>query len=156
MTDEQFMALAIEEAKAAPKCEVPVGAVIVRGSAVIAKGHNLRESTKDATAHAEIVAIRAACEVLSGWNLSGCTLYVTLEPCPMCAGAIRQARISRIVFGAYDPKGGAAGSVCDIFAMPYPGRQTVKGGVLGEPCGELMTRFFAESVREGEKNPCNL
>lgn len=156
MTDEQFMALAIEEAKAAPACEVPVGAVIVRGGVVVAKGHNLRESTKDATAHAEIVAIRSACEALSGWNLTGCTLYVTLEPCPMCAGAIRQAHISRIVFGAYDPKGGAAGSICDIFAMPYPGRQTVKGGVLGESCGELMRRFFSESVREGEKNPCNL
>ncbi|MPM20658.1 tRNA-specific adenosine deaminase [bioreactor metagenome] len=156
MTDEQFMELAIEEAKAAPACEVPVGAVIVREGKVVARGHNLRESTKDATAHAEIVAIRAACEALSGWNLSGCTLYVTLEPCPMCAGAIRQSHISRIVFGAYDPKGGAAGSVCDIFAMPYPGRQTVKGGVLEEPCGELIRRFFAESVRESEKNPCNL
>ncbi|HWP79386.1 MAG TPA: nucleoside deaminase [Candidatus Acidoferrum sp.] len=156
MTDADFMALAVEEAKSAPACEVPVGAVIVREGKVVARGHNLRESTKDATAHAEIIAIRAACEALSGWNLTGCTLYVTLEPCPMCAGAIRQAHISRVVFGAYDPKGGAAGSVCDIFAMPFPGRQAVKGGLLEESCGELLRRFFADSVREGEKIPCNL
>ncbi|HWQ51565.1 MAG TPA: nucleoside deaminase [Terriglobales bacterium] len=156
MTDADYMALAIEEAKAAPLCEVPVGAIIVRDGKVVSRGHNLRESTKDATAHAEIVAIRAACEALLGWNLTGCTLYVTLEPCPMCAGAIRQAHLSRVVFGAYDPKGGAAGSVCDIFAMPFPGRQSVKGGVLAEPCAELMSRFFSDLVREGEKNACNL
>ncbi len=155
MTDEEFMTLAIEEAKSAPEGEVPVGALVVREGRVVARGHNLRESTKDATAHAEIVAIRAACVALSGWNLTGCTLYVTLEPCPMCAGAIRQAHISRVVFGAYDPKGGAAGSVCDIFAMPFPGRQTVKGGVLTQPCGALLHRFFTDTVRESEKNPCN-
>ena len=153
--DTEFMRLAIDVAKAAPQGEVPVGAVIVKDGAVIAAGHNLREQTSDVTAHAEIVAIRNACQKLGGWNLHGCTIYVTLEPCPMCAGAIIQSRIDRIVFGAYDPKGGAAGSVCNLLVMPFAGQRTVKGGVMEDECLAVLHNFFEEYIRSSEKTSCN-
>lgn len=140
---ERFMTLALEQAKsAAEKGEVPVGAVIVKDGAVIASAHNLRETLGDATAHAEVLAIRAACERIGGWRLSDCTLYVTLEPCPMCAGATVNSRIGEIVFGAYDFRAGAAGSIANIPALPLNHRPKVIGGVMREECEELMRKFF--------------
>ncbi len=153
-TDIDFMKLAINAAKNAPTGEVPIGAVIVRDGKVIADGHNLKESTNDPTAHAEIVAIRRAATALGGANLTGCTLYVTLEPCPMCAGALWQAHLDRVVFGAYDAKGGALGSVCNLYAMPFAGTPLLKGGVLADQCGEIITIFFENYIRSAKKS-CN-
>ncbi|MCS7243036.1 MAG: tRNA adenosine(34) deaminase TadA [Candidatus Caldatribacterium sp.] len=144
MRDEFFMHLALEEAKRAfAEDEVPVGACIVRGDAVVALGRNRREKMDDVTAHAEIEAIRKAQRVLGDWRLEGCTLYVTLEPCLMCAGAIIQARIARLVFGAFDPKAGVAGSVLDVF-LPglFPHTVSVTGGVLAEECGAILREYF--------------
>ncbi len=119
MTHEQYMELALQEAeKAAGQGEVPIGAVIVKDGQVIAKAHNMREQWLDATAHAEVIAIREACETLRNWRLSGCTLYVTVEPCPMCAGAMVMSRLGRCVFGAADPEKGCCGSIYDLPADP--------------------------------------
>ena len=143
MTDEIYMSYAIEEArKAAELGEVPIGAVIVRRGEVIARGHNLRESTSDATAHAEVIAIREACRALGGWHLTDCTLYVTLEPCPMCAGATINACIDRAVFGAYDSRDGSMGSLINLPSLPYSRRPQTCGGVLEGRCRELLTEFF--------------
>jgi tRNA(adenine34) deaminase len=144
--DEAFMALAIEEAgQAASHGDVPIGAVIVRDGQVVSAAGNRREADLDPTAHAEVLAIRGAAKAMGGWRLPGTTLYVTLEPCAMCAGAIVLARIPRVVFGAFDPKAGAAGSVLDVLAEPALNhRPEVTGGVLGERCGALLTDFFAE------------
>ena len=139
------MQSAIAEARAATLGgDVPIGAVIVRAGEVIAAAGNRREADLDPTAHAELIAIRAAADVLGGWRLPATTLYVTLEPCAMCAGAIVLARIPRVVFGATDPKAGAAGSVLDVLgeeALNH--RPVVAGGVLGEECGRLLSEFFA-------------
>ncbi|WP_427366543.1 tRNA adenosine(34) deaminase TadA [Candidatus Caldatribacterium saccharofermentans] len=142
--DERFMRLALKEAERAfLEDEVPVGACIVREGVVVALGHNRRERTDDVTAHAEIEAIRKAQRVLGDWRLEGCTLYVTLEPCLMCAGAIIQARIARLVFGARDPKGGVAGSVLNVFVPGlFPHSVSVTGGVCAEECGALLRRYF--------------
>lgn len=149
--DREFMALAVKEAKkAAKRGETPVGAVIVRGGKVIARGRNARERKKNALCHAEISAINKACKRLGGWRLIGCTLYVTLEPCPMCTGAIINSRIERVVFGAYDKKAGSAGSVADIFALPYNHHPEVVGGVSEEECGRVLSDFFA-ALREKKK-----
>jgi tRNA(adenine34) deaminase len=144
--DEAFMALAIEEAgQAASHGDVPIGAVIVHDGQVVSAAGNRREADLDPTAHAEVLAIRGAAKAMGGWRLPGTTLYVTLEPCAMCAGAIVLARIPRVVFGAFDPKAGAAGSVLDVLAEPALNhRPEVTGGVLGERCGALLTDFFAE------------
>lgn len=143
--DLKMMAFAIDEAKkAAALGEVPIGAVITQGNSVIATGHNLRETDKHALAHAEIVALDAACKALGGWRLPDCTLYVTLEPCPMCAGAIINARITRVVFGAYDPKAGSFGSLIDLSKVPYNHTPRLCGGVLEEDCVELLRGFFRE------------
>lgn len=143
MTDHEYMSLAIEEAKkAAAIGEVPVGAVLVRDGKVIASAHNLRESEGDATAHAEVLAIREACERLHGWHLHSTTLYVTLEPCPMCAGAVINARIERVVFGAYDHRAGSFGSLVDLSAFPYNHRPIIEGGVREEECKGLLQDFF--------------
>lgn len=143
--DEAFMARALAEAEAAEReAEVPVGAVVVSGGSVIGRGHNLRETLGDPTGHAEILAIREAARKRASWRLDDCTLYVTLEPCVMCAGAIVQARIERLVFGCPDPKGGAVRSlyeVCDDPRLNH--RVAVTEGVLGERCGSLLKRFFA-------------
>lgn len=143
--DEAFMARALAEAEAAEReAEVPVGAVVVSGGSVIGRGHNLREGLGDPTGHAEILAIREAARKRASWRLDDCTLYVTLEPCVMCAGAIVQARIERLVFGCPDPKGGAVRSlyeVCDDPRLNH--RVAVTEGVLGERCGGLLKRFFA-------------
>lgn len=142
--DIAFMRIAIEEAlKASEHGDVPVGAVVVRGGEVIGRAHNMREMLKSPLAHAELLAIDAAAKVVGDWRLSDATIYVTLEPCPMCAGAIIQARLKRVVFGAYDEKAGAAGSVINLFGLPcFNGIVAVVGGVLSDECSELLKRFF--------------
>ena len=145
MTDFELMGLALEEAgKAAALGEVPVGAVVARHGEVVATAHNTRETEKNALHHAELLAIDAACKALGGWRLWECELFVTLEPCPMCAGACLQTHIGRIVFGAWDAKLGACGSVWDIPRDPHVGLvPEVIGGVREAECGRLMTDFFA-------------
>lgn len=144
--DRVLMREAIAEArKAACAGEAPVGAVIVLEGEIIAQAHNLKESLGDPTAHAEILAIRGAARALGAWRLSGATLYVTLEPCPMCAGAIVQARMDRLVYGAYDAKAGAAGTLLDIPRdMRLNHWVSVTGGVLAEECGAILASFFAD------------
>ena len=122
--------------------EVPVGAVIVRDGEIIATGRNRREKGKNALYHAELEAIDAACRTLGGWRLPRCELYVTLEPCPMCAGAIINSRIEKVYFGAYDPKAGSVASVTELFALPYNHRPETEGGVLEEECAEQLSAFF--------------
>jgi len=143
--DERMMALALKRAREAERHgDVPIGAVIVRDRELLASSGNERELRADPTAHAEILAIRAAAEALGGWRLPGTTLYVTLEPCPMCAGAIVLARIPTVVFGARDPKAGAAGSVLDVLAEPALNhRPEVRGGVREAECAALLTGFFS-------------
>ena len=141
--DIPFMKLALEEAKKAEELgDVPVGAVIVKNGKVIATGHNRREADGNALAHAECLAIEAACRVLGGWRLTDCTLYVTLEPCPMCAGAIVNSRIGRVVYGAKDEVAGGVGSKIQLFSLDF--LHTPKGttGVLEEECRNLLTSFF--------------
>ena len=140
------MRLAIDEAEdAAEAGEVPVGAVIVREGEVIARSGNASVSSSDATAHAELLAIQAASAVMGDQRLTGCTLYVTLEPCAMCAGAIQQARIARLVYGAPDPKTGACGSLIDLFSDSRLNHHTtVRSGVLLQACSSTLSRFFAE------------
>jgi tRNA(adenine34) deaminase len=142
--DEHFMALAIREAeRAVEHGDVPVGAVVVREGEVLALAHNERELRGDPTAHAEVLALREAARVCGHWRLIDCALYVTLEPCAMCAGAIVLARIPRLVFAASDPKAGAAGSVLDVLGEPRLNhRPKVSGGLLGEPASELLRAFF--------------
>jgi len=141
--DEHYMRLALQEAEKAAACgEIPVGAVIVKDDAVIATSHNLRETARDATAHAEILCIREANRKFGGWRLTGCTLYVTLEPCPMCAGAILNARLDRVVFGAYDSRAGSFGSLINLASYPYNHRPDLTGGVLEEEAKALMVTFF--------------
>ncbi|OEH84307.1 tRNA-specific adenosine deaminase [Desulfuribacillus stibiiarsenatis] len=139
-----FMQLAIEEAKkAAAMGEVPIGAVIVRNGEVIATGYNRREIDKNPLAHAEIMAIENASQVLGGWRLLGCTLYVTLEPCPMCAGAIVQSRIPQLVYGAKDPKAGCVGSLMNLLNDPRFNHQTeVIQGIHQDECSQLLKDFF--------------
>lgn len=144
--DEEYMKQAIEQAKrAAVLGEVPIGAVIVKDDEVIASAFNLRESLQRATGHAELLAIEKACEVTGFWRLTDCTLYVTLEPCPMCAGAVVQSRIERVVYGAPDPKGGCAGTLMNLLQEDRFNHQAeVVPGVLAEECGQLLSDFFKE------------
>ena len=146
---EQYMALALELAReAAAAGEVPVGCVVVSPDGeIIGRGRNLREETGDACAHAEVLAIREACEHLGTWRLSGCTLYVTLEPCPMCAGAIINARIPTVVYGAKEPLSGSCGSVINLFEERYGHHPAIYGGVLREDCAGVLSDFF-RTVRE--------
>lgn len=143
--DAWFMRLALREAERALAHEdVPIGAVVVRAGEVLAAAHNERELRADPTAHAEILALREASRVVGSWRLLDCSLYVTLEPCTMCAGAIVLARVSRVVFGATDPKAGAAGSVLDVLSEPRLNhRPEVVSGLLAPACGQLLSRFFA-------------
>lgn len=136
---QQALALA---KKAAALGEIPVGAVLVRGNELIASAHNRRELDQDALAHAEVLCIRQACEKLGSWRLSGCTLYVTLEPCPMCSGAIINSRLDRVVYGARDEKAGCAGSVADLFVMPFNHPPIIRSGILEQECAEVLSRFF--------------
>lgn len=146
MEREDYMALALalaEEAAAAG--EVPVGCVIAdRNGSIIGRGRNRRQTRRDATAHAEMEAIREACRKTGDWRLEGCTMYVTLEPCPMCAGAIINSRIPTLVFGAREALSGSCGSVIDLFSERYGHRPAVYGGVLGDDCAALLTAFFRE------------
>ncbi len=141
--DERFMRRALELAREAYKDEeVPVGAVVVRNSEVVGEGRNRREKGKNALYHAELEAIDNACKALGGWRLWECELYVTLEPCPMCAGAIVNARIPQIYFGAYDKKNGCCGSVANILELPLAFHPEYEGGVLEEECSALLSDFF--------------
>ncbi|MGI5959907.1 MAG: tRNA adenosine(34) deaminase TadA [Massiliimalia sp.] len=156
-TDEYYMRLAMEQAKRAEALdEVPVGAVIVQDGKVIASGYNLRELDKKATAHAELLAIEQACRTLGGWRLPRCVLYVTLEPCPMCAGAIINSRIDRVVFGAYDYKAGSCGSVINLFELPYNHKPELTPGVLGEECAQLLTSFFQKRRQRQKQEKKNM
>lgn len=149
MNDDFYMGLALREAhRAARREEAPIGAVIVREGHVIARACNDRETSKNALGHAELLAIDKACRRLGGWRLPGCTLYVTLEPCPMCAGAIINSRIERVVYGAADPKSGCCGSVTDLFSLPFNHRPAVTGGVRREECAALLTAFFRQLRRK--------
>ena len=151
MDDLYFMDEALKLAQEAfDDGEVPVGCVITRGSEIVGRGRNRREKDKTALSHAEIEAIADACRNLGGWRLWECTLYVTLEPCPMCAGAIINARIPRVVYGGKDVRFGACGSVTDLFSMPFNHRPTVETGLLEEECLALLQEFF-QSLRNKRK-----
>lgn len=143
MTDYELMGAALAEAqKAAALGEVPVGAVIARDGRIIAAAHNTRESEKNATHHAELLAIDQACRVLGGWRLWQCELFVTLEPCPMCAGAILNSRLRRVVYGAADAKAGCCGSVTDLFALPFNHHPVIEKGLRSQEAAALLERFF--------------
>lgn len=145
MEDHAFMELALELAReAAAEGEVPVGCVITLGNRIVGRGRNRREKRRNALCHGELEAIDEACRTLGGWRLWQCTLYVTLEPCPMCAGAILNARIPRVVFGAKDKKAGACGSVCNLFTQGFSHHPEVTSGILEEPCAKVLQDFFRE------------
>ncbi|PLT31954.1 tRNA adenosine(34) deaminase TadA [Bacillus sp. V5-8f] len=150
--DSFFMGKALEEAKQARELdEVPIGAVLEINGEIISRGHNLRETEQNAICHAELLAIKEACEKLGTWRLEEATLYVTLEPCPMCAGAIIQSRIKRVVFGAHDPKAGCAGTFMNLLQDNRFNHQSeVTSGVLGDECGAILTDFF-RGLRERKK-----
>ena len=151
--DERFMRLALAEARAALEHDdVPVGAVLVRGGEVLTRDHNRREELRDPTAHAEVLVLSGGAAERGSWRLDDCTLYVTLEPCAMCAGAIVLARVPRVVYGASDPKAGACGSVLDVAAHPRLNhRADVVGGVLAGECAALLVDFFAARRGAGKK-----
>ena len=151
MTDEEYMreALSLAE-KAFELGEVPVGAVAVWEGKIVGRGMNLRETDKNALRHAEIMAIDEACKNLGGWRLWKCDLYVTLEPCPMCAGAIINSRVKRVIYGASDPKAGSCGSLTNLFEMPYNHKPEVVSGVLEEECSGILKEFFLK-LREKRK-----
>lgn len=140
-------------AEAAREGEVPVGCVVTLGDRVVGRGRNRRETGKSALAHAEIEAIGQACQTLGGWRLWQCTLYVTLEPCPMCAGAILNARIPRIVYGADDPKSGSCASVIRLFDLPYNHKPEIVSGVCGDACSAQLTAFFQDLRRQKKAAP---
>ncbi|MBP5230926.1 MAG: nucleoside deaminase [Clostridia bacterium] len=153
-TDERFMRMAIRKAKEAyRKNEVPIGAVIVKDGVPVAYGRNAREEKKDALLHAEIDAIRKACRKLGAWRLEGCTLYVTMEPCPMCAGAVINSRISRVVYGCSDPKAGVFGSRLDLRDYAFNHYYEVESGVLKDECASLLSGFFAELRTRKNRKP---
>jgi tRNA(adenine34) deaminase len=153
-SDKTYMQMALDLAQKAYRAEeVPVGAVLVKDGEILATGFNQREGLQDPTAHAELLAIRTAAEALGSWRLTDTTLYVTLEPCAMCAGAIIQSRISRLVFGTWDPKAGACGSICDLTAETrFNHRVIVHSGILAEDCRHLLQQFF-QKLREAQPVP---
>ena len=154
MEDLDYMDAALALAReAAAEGEVPVGCVIVCKGQIVGRGRNRRESDKSALAHAEIEAIRQACATLGAWRLWECTLYVTLEPCPMCAGAIVNARIPRVVYGASDSKCGACGSVCDLFSMAFNHHPQVEKGIREDACAQLLKAFFQDLRIELQQRP---
>ena len=151
MNERDYMNLALEEAKkAAKEGEVPVGAVIVKDGEIIASTRNNREATGDATGHAELLAIREACNELGGWHLDKCELYVTLEPCPMCMGAIINSRLGKVIFGAKDAKAGACGSVLNMCAYPLNHKPAVESGFMKDECAKVLSDFF-EKKRKTDK-----
>lgn len=138
-----YMRLALEEARHAHALgEAPVGCLIVRDSTIVGRGHNTRETEHTALGHAELAAIQEACRTLNSWRLEGCRLYVTLEPCPMCMGAILNARIEQVIFGAYDLKAGCCGSLIDFNQLGFNHRAEILGGICERECGELLSEFF--------------
>lgn len=148
MTDQELMQAALEEARLAFEAgEVPVGAVIAKDGEIIARAHNLRETGKNALYHAELMAIDQACQALGGWRLWQCELFVTLEPCPMCSGAIINSRLRRIVYAASDPKAGCCGSLTDLFALPFNHHPIIEHGLMEEEAQQLLQAFFA-SLRQ--------
>ena len=150
--DQKYMSLAIEQAKIAESMnEVPVGAIIVYNDKIISSGYNKREKLNNSLCHAEIEAINGACEYLNRWRLIDCHLYVTLEPCAMCAGAIINARISRVIYGASDPKSGSCGSVINLFDLPYNHKPEIVCGVMPEECSNILKQFFF-NLRKYRKN----
>lgn len=150
--ERKYMLRAMELARAAgEKGEIPIGAVIVKSGEIIAEGQNCRERKNDATSHAEIEAIRMAGERTGDWRLDGCTLYVTLEPCPMCTGAIINSRISTVVFGAYDLRAGCMDSVIDLCNYPFESRPEIYGGIYEDECAEILSDFF-KAVRNEKQN----
>ncbi len=143
MMNKKFMKEALKEATLAfQKGEVPVGAVIVKNGEIIARGHNLREQKQNALSHAEIECINSACKKLGTWRLEGCELYVTLEPCPMCTGAIINSRIARVVFGAFDLKAGSMDSVINLCDYPFNHKPEIYGGIMEDDCKEVLENFF--------------
>ncbi|MBO5318725.1 MAG: tRNA adenosine(34) deaminase TadA [Ruminococcus sp.] len=151
---DEYMNRALELAKeAADEGEVPVGAVIVQRKTgrIVGEGRNMRENAKNALAHAEIMAIDMACRTLGGWRLPDCAMYVTLEPCPMCCGAIINSRIDQVIFGAYDLKSGSAASVQKMFDLPYNYRPELIGGVMEQECADLLSEFFRKLRERGKK-----
>lgn len=141
--DSYYMKLALEEtANALERNEVPIGCVIVKDDVIIGRGYNTRETAKTALGHAELMAIDEACNTLGGWRLFGCTLYVTLEPCPMCMGAIINSRIDNVVFGAYDKKAGCCGSIIHLAECGFNHRPKITGGVMEEECSQVISDFF--------------
>ncbi|MGD9901076.1 MAG: tRNA adenosine(34) deaminase TadA [Spirochaetales bacterium] len=152
--NEEYMKLALYEAtKGLQKDEVPVGTIIVCDGKIISRGHNKREKNKNALLHAEIVAINKACKKLKSWRLENCDIYVTLEPCPMCAGAIINSRIKNVYFGAKDPKSGAFGSVINLAEVKELNHKpNLVGGIMEEECGSLLTNFFKEKRQKVAKN----
>ena len=149
MTDTELMRAALAEAVLAAEAgEVPVGAVVARDGEIVARAHNRRESGRNATYHAELLAIDAACKALGGWRLWQCELFVTLEPCPMCAGAILNSRLRRVVYAAADPKAGCCGSMTDLFALPFNHHPAVESGLLAGEAQALLQNFFA-ALRAG-------
>ena len=143
MTDNEYMRIALDLAQqAAEEGEVPVGAIIVKNDEIIGRGRNRREAVGNALAHAEIEAINEACQTLRGWQLIDCTMYVTLEPCPMCAGAIINARIPRVVQGATNIKAGSCGSIVNLFSLPYNHKPTLDSGILEKECQQVLKDFF--------------
>jgi tRNA(adenine34) deaminase len=152
MHDEDLMREALDQAERASELdEVPVGAVIVRDGEIIARAHNLRETDHCATAHAELLAIEQACRAVGSWHLDDCTLYVTLEPCPMCAGAIVNSRMGRVVFGAKDAKAGAMGSVLNVNSYPLNHKPRIESGLLAGECADVLRTFF-ERKRRAKRN----
>ena len=154
MNEEYFMKEALRlAAESAAEGEVPVGAVVVIDNRIVGRGRNRREKDKNALAHAELEAINEACRTLGGWRLPECALYVTLEPCPMCCGAIINSRIDNVYFGAYDFKSGSAVSVQNMFALPYNYRPEVVGGVMEKECSELLSDFFRQLREKKKRKP---
>ncbi len=154
--DKKYMNEALRLAKkAAAMGEVPVGAVIVQNDKIIARGYNRREADQNGVAHAELTAMERACKKLHSWRLEGCTLYVTLEPCPMCTGAIINTRVERVVIGAPDPKGGAMGGVTDLLSHPWNHHPEVTKGVLEQECGDILRTFFKDlRAQKKQKKQC--
>ncbi|HJV46505.1 MAG TPA: tRNA adenosine(34) deaminase TadA [Bacillota bacterium] len=150
--DHQYMLAALNEARKAEEIgEVPIGAVIVKDGKIIGRGYNMRETSKDPTAHAELLAIKEASQTLGGWRLTGSTLYVTLEPCPMCAGALVQARVDRVVYGVCDPKAGCAGTLMNLLKEERFNHQViVESGILAEDCSTILKLFFRK-LRERKR-----
>ena len=154
MDDIFYMKQALKRAKAAYKeWETPVGAVIVKDGRIISSGRNFREKKKNALMHAELIAIDRACKRLGSWRLVDCELYVTLEPCAMCAGAIINARLNRVVFGAFDAKAGSFGSLVNLTDYPYNHKPEIVGGILADECAEMLSDFFKELRIKKKKQP---